>query len=44
MYLAGKLEKANYFAQIMADLKTEQEKRDSFSLRQLVERHRNIMS
>ena len=44
MYLAGKAEKANYFAQIMADLKTEQEKRDSFSLRQLVERHRNIVS
>ena len=44
MFLAGKSEKANYFAQIMADLKTEQEKRDSISLRQLIERHRNIVS
>ena len=43
-FLAGKGEKANYFAQIMSDLKTEQEKRNAISLRQLVERSRNIVS
>ena len=43
-FLAGKDEKANYFAQIMSDLKTEQEKRNAFNFRQLVERHRNIVS
>jgi tetratricopeptide (TPR) repeat protein len=43
-FLESKSEKANYFAEIMAELKTEQEKRNSVNLRQLVERSRNIMS
>ena len=43
-FLESKSEKANYFAAIMAELKTEQEKRNSVNLRQLVERSRNIMS
>lgn len=43
-FLAGKSEKANYFAKIMSDLKTEQEKRNAVGIRQLVERSRNIVS
>lgn len=43
-FIDGKSEKADYFAEIMSDLKTEQEKRNSVSLRQLVERSRNIVS
>jgi hypothetical protein len=43
-FLAKESGKAAYFAQIMEDLKTEQEKRDAVSLRQLIENHRNPVS
>lgn len=38
-FLAKEYEKADYFAEVMADLKTEQEKKNALSLRQLLERH-----
>jgi len=43
-FLAGDSVKANYFAMVMADLKTEQEKRDAVNLRQLFERSRTFVS
>jgi len=43
-FLAGDSAKAAYFARIMADLKTVQEKRDAVNLRQLFESHRNPVS
>ena len=43
-FIDGKSEKADYFAQIMSDLKTEQEKRNAISLRPFVERHRHVIS
>ena len=43
-FLAGDSLRAAYFAKIMADLKTVQEKRDAINLRQLFERSRNIVS
>ena len=43
-FLAKKTEKADYFARIMSNLKTEQERRNSVNLRQLVERSRNVVS
>ena len=43
-FLAKDSGRAAYFAQIMEDLKTEQEKRDAAYLRQLFENHRNPVS
>jgi hypothetical protein len=43
-FLAKDTGRAAYFAQIMEDLKTEQEKRDAVNLRQLFESHRNPVS
>ena len=43
-FLAKDSGRAAYFAQIMEDLKTEQEKRDAVYLRQLFENHRNPVS
>lgn len=43
-FLAGDSIRAAYFAKIMADFKTVQEKRDAVNLRQLLERSRNIVS
>ena len=43
-FLAGDAVRANYFAQVMSGLKTEQEKRDAVNLRQLFERSRTFVS
>jgi hypothetical protein len=43
-FLAKDTGRAAYFAQIMEELKTEQEKRDAVNLRQLFESHRNPVS
>lgn len=43
-FLAEDSVRAAYFAKIMTDLKTVQEKRDAINLRQLFERSRNIVS
>ena len=43
-FLAGDADLANYFAEILSGLKTLQEKRESFNLKQLVEHYKNIKS
>ena len=43
-FLAGDAELANYFAEIMSGLKTVQEKKEAFNLKQLVEHYKNIES
>jgi len=43
-FLAKETERAKYYAQIMAELKTEQEKRNIVKLRQFFESQRNIVS
>ena len=43
-FLAGDADLANYFAEIMSGLKTVQEKKKAFNLKQLVEHYKNIKS
>lgn len=43
-FLAGDADLANYFAEIMSGLKTVQEKKEAFNLKQLVEHYKNIKS
>ncbi len=43
-FVARDAQRADYFAQIMSDMKTEQEKRNAARLRRFFERRRNIMS
>ena len=43
-FLAGDADLANYFAEILSGLKTVQEKKKAFNLKQLVEHYKNIKS
>jgi tetratricopeptide (TPR) repeat protein len=43
-FLAGDADLANYFAEILSSLKTVQEKKKAFNIKQLVEHYRNIKS